>query len=147
MKINRPTNDTIASITAASGSSTQPSLSTPASPAAKRSHSKLKTSRAPSPHMMACLNAQSESANETTIEPMASDAEHLRQRCGASALNPAASIGSAGISQRILRIQGILFFGRADQRNGFAFVPPIDTKVFPIQGDDWMFWKQFAHAD
>ncbi len=36
---------------------------------------------------------------------MASDAENFRQRCGMSALNPAARIGSAGISQRFLTIQ------------------------------------------
>src|SRR6266545_235733 len=107
MKINNPTNVTITSITAASGSSTQPSLRIPGAPAANRSHSKLETSRAPSPHRMDCRNALTESANAIAIEPMASDAENLRQRCGASALTPAASIGSAGISQRLLTIQSI----------------------------------------
>jgi hypothetical protein len=40
---------------------------------------------------------------------MASVAENFRHRCGASELNPAASIGSTGISQRFLTIQGIQF--------------------------------------
>src|ERR1051325_7019148 len=119
MKISRPTNVTITSITAVSGSSTQPSLRMPGSPAANRSHSKLKTSRAPSPHAMDCRSAQTASANAITIEPIASDAENLRQRCGASALNPAASIGSTGINQRFLTIQGILVFkAKAQRRKG-----------------------------
>ena len=44
---------------------------------------------------------------------MANVAENRRKRCGASALNPAANAGNAGINQRFLTIQGINVVGRA----------------------------------
>ena len=44
------------------------------------------------------------------MDPIARPEENFRARCGASALNPAASIGSTGISQRFFTIQGIYPF-------------------------------------
>src|SRR5207302_2964561 len=36
---------------------------------------------------------------------------------------------------------------RADQRDGLTFVSPIDAEIFPVDGDNGMPWKQFAHAN
>ena len=36
--------------------------------------------------------------------------------------------------------------GWGNERNHFAFVSPIDAKIF-VHGDDAMFWMQLAHPD
>src|SRR5882672_8246153 len=36
---------------------------------------------------------------------------------------------------------------RADERNGFAFVSPVNAKIRPIDSDDRVLWVKLAHAD
>jgi hypothetical protein len=37
--------------------------------------------------------------------------------------------------------------GRADERNGFPLVPPVDTEVFPVHGDHTVPGVQLAHTN
>src|SRR4051812_22770786 len=100
MKISRPTNVTITSITAESGSSTQP-RSTVSEPIG--SQVKLTVSRTENPcdqPVSTWPNATSASSNETDSDPMASVDASLRAGCFISAITPEATIGTAGISQR-----------------------------------------------
>ena len=101
MKISRPTNVTITSMTAVSGSSTQPVWH--ASAGAELEPAKLtyllrRARRAGMPQCIGERDARSSSAN--TIAPMASEAANFAVTLLANALKPAASNGSAGISQR-----------------------------------------------
>jgi hypothetical protein len=96
MKMSAPTNVIITSIAAVSGSSTQPSLNV-VSP--RTNQSKLCVNRAAGSASV-FTNATHERKNASTIDPMASEADAAREGRFINALNPAASSGSAGISQR-----------------------------------------------
>src|SRR5688572_23355130 len=96
MKMSAPTNVIITSIAAVSGSSTQPSRKV-VSPSTNQS--KLWVKRAAG-SVSVFTNAAQERKNASTIDPMASDADAVRDGRFINALNPAASNGSAGISQR-----------------------------------------------
>src|ERR1700733_9691931 len=98
MKISSPTNVTITSITAASGSSTHPS-STGVVPTWIQL--KFTTSRTayPCDHPLStCPNAASATSSENPSDPIASPDESLFIGCFSSAITPAASIGTAGTS-------------------------------------------------
>ncbi len=104
MKISRPTNVTITSITAASGSRIHPS-STGVVP--NVSHAKFTVSRTACPlaqPVSTSAKAANESSSDKNSEPIASPDASLRFGCFSSAMMPAATIGSAGINQRILPI-------------------------------------------
>src|SRR4051794_12142774 len=88
-------------MTAESGSSTQP-RSTVAAPIC--SQVKLTVSRTEKPWdqpVSTWPNAARASNSETASEPMASEDASLRADCFISAITPAATMGTAGISQRI----------------------------------------------
>src|SRR5438445_939320 len=105
MKMSSPTNDTITSMTAVSGSSTQPS-SSQASP--NWNQRKLKIWRDASPFPECCkafAKATQDKIRAIPIEPMASEAANLRCRCFAKEERPAANSGKTGISQRYWTIQ------------------------------------------
>src|SRR6266404_266931 len=108
MKISSPTNDTITSMTAVRGSSTQPN-SSQASP--NWNQRKLKW-RGASP-LPECFNAFAKATQDkiraTPIEPIASEAANLRCRCFAREETPAANSGKTGISQRYRIIQFIMW--------------------------------------
>src|SRR6266566_6107522 len=109
MKMSRPTNDTITSITAVSGSSTQPS-SSQVSP--NWNQWKLKIWRDTSPFPECCkafAKATQDKIRAMPIEPIASEAANLRCRCFAKAETPAANSGKTGISQRYRIIQFIMW--------------------------------------
>ena len=107
MKISRLTNETMTSMMAVSGSSTQPSCNhcppnwNQLKPATSRN-----TPFSPWCSSVA-LNAHSESRNARTIEPMASVAASLRCRCLLTAITPDAASGSTGINHRFCAIQVI----------------------------------------
>ena len=96
MKMSVPTNVIITSIAAVSGSSTQPSLKV-VSPSTNQS--KLCVNRTAGSASVFTKPAH-ERKNASTIDPMASEADAVRDGRFINALNPAASSGSAGISQR-----------------------------------------------
>src|SRR6266481_942097 len=109
MKISRPTNDTITSMTAVRGSRTQPS-SSHTSP--NWNQRKLKTCRDTSPFPECCqafAKARQDKIRATPIEPIASEAANLRCRCFAKEETPAANSGKAGMSQRYRIIQFIMW--------------------------------------
>jgi hypothetical protein len=99
MKISRPTNVTITSMMAVSGSSTQPSCNhwPPNWNQLKLNHFAEHAVR-----RGGCSVAQTRraKAGNQAIEPMASVAASLRCRCLFTAIMPAATSGSTGISQR-----------------------------------------------
>src|SRR5271168_1292489 len=117
MKIRSPTKVTITSITAASGSSTQPScrLDEPS-----ENQSKLTISRIVQPSLdqdrraqeanrhslRTCPNAKIARISENPRPPIAKVADILRCDCFRSAIKPAIAIGNAGISHRFLTIHG-----------------------------------------
>src|SRR6478609_3639418 len=98
MKISSPTNVTITSITAASGSSTHPS-STCAVPTWIQL--KSTTSRTAYPcdqPLSTCANATSATSSEKVNDPIASPEDSFFIGCFSSAITPDASIGTAGTS-------------------------------------------------
>src|SRR5579859_7229378 len=111
MKINNPTNVTITSITAESGSSTQPRSTVPVPIG---SHEKFAVSRTENPcdqPLSTWPNATSASRSETANDPMASVAASLRAGCLSSAITPDATMGTAGISQRICAMEDAVSCG------------------------------------
>src|SRR5229473_5837662 len=117
MKISRPTNDTITSMTAVRGSRTQPS-SSHTSP--NWNQRKLKTCRDTSPFPECCkafAKATQDKIRATPIEPIASEAANLRCRCFAKEETPAANSGKAGMSQRYRTIQFNLRKGPSIEAN------------------------------
>src|SRR5258705_91413 len=127
--MSNPTNETITSMTAVSGSSTHPSFSMvpgrPGSPNWNQGKLNIWTSRCWS----ALLKATQERNNAPSMAKIASPAEKLRCRRLARALNPAASRGSEGISQRWCTIQSISSPHRIDLIH-------IRCLVMPVNGDD-----------
>src|SRR5579863_7565858 len=111
MKISRPTNVTITAIAADSGSSTQPRSTVPV-PICTQAKLTVSRTEKPCDHPLRTWpNATSASSSETASDPMASDAAALRAGCFISAISPEATMGTAGISQRICAIDDAVSCG------------------------------------
>src|SRR5882672_8064279 len=126
MKMSNPTKHTITSITAVSGSSTQPNLNQALPTWNQRKLENWRMTPEWPANRNASASATHEMTSETAIAPMAIAAENLRWRRLAKAVSAAAASGSAGINQRDCTREGISSLHRIDLVHVRGFVMTID---------------------